>query len=54
MRDTLLFVLGFLCANFLLTLLLFNGALARPAWILPPDSMVVAKDFISIIQEKKK
>jgi hypothetical protein len=46
-------ILGLFIGSILLNAALLSGFLARPAWVVPPDSMVVAKDFITTIQEKK-
>ena len=45
-----MFVLGLAVANALFTFSILNGYIAKPSWIVPPDSMVVARDFISAIQ----
>ena len=49
-----IFIIGMLFANAILTLLLFTGYLAKPSWVVPQNSIVVAKDFISAIEDKKK
>lgn len=49
-----IFIIGMLFANALLSVALFTGALARPAWIVPGSAMVVSKDFITAVQEKQK
>lgn len=49
-----IFIIGLLFANAMLSVCLFSGWLAKPSWIVPQNTMVVAKDFISAVQEKQK
>jgi len=49
-----IFLLGILFANAILSVALFSGYLVKPSWVVPENAMVVAKDFITAIQDKHK